>query len=330
MKKKLWWLIPLAITAVFILSSCSQPPAETNTDSPLTALQNDIASARSDINTLKSRATALEQQIASLELPVPDDVLDAIDELQDGLNIAASDVEAFGQAVVDKADEADLVLAQADIETVETSIAAISTRLTSIEEQLLGIENPDLTPIQTSLDDLAARVTEVEQDVANLDIPDELDLTDVFDMISELQTEMDELQAAMITLNDYFVVVEGQVMNIVNLFSGQYRIEMTKFIPGSTYLEFTTRSPGDYVVVLILYGTGLNNLSVYLPPSQNVELVYDSTFGTANTMRTLILQPKTTGSPPASPNWANGKVVEVDFTGVGFSVNYATVEAGAR
>jgi hypothetical protein len=47
-------------------------------------------------------------------------------------------------------------------------------------------------------------------------------------------------------------------------------------------------------------------------------------------MRVLVLEPKAVGTPPVSPNWIANTVVEVDFTGSGFSVDYAQVEAGAR
>ncbi len=99
---------------------------------------------------------------------------------------------------------------------------------------------------------------------------------------------------------------------------------------GSSYLEFTTQKAGDYVVILTLYGTDLDNVGFYLPPSQGAEIVFDNYYGTGSTMRTVILQMEDVGTPAVQQNWRANKVFEIDFTGTGFNIQYATLNIGER
>jgi hypothetical protein len=212
----------------------------------------------------------------------------------------------------------------------ETGIGNLDEDLAELSAQVEDIQLPDLSGIQNSLFALQDQVDEIEQNVANLDIPENLDLTDVFDVLEIFELQLSALTDDLYELNAYCLFLENRIVNLESQLSGKYYVEITRFTPGSSYIEFTTRSAGDYVVVLTLYGTDLDNFVPYLPPSQNVEVVYDSLFGVGSTMRTIIVQPKTAGTPPVSSNWTLNKIVEVDFTGSGYSVDYATAEIGSR
>jgi hypothetical protein len=128
-------------------------------------------------------------------------------------------------------------------------------------------------------------------------------------------------------LNNELAVIKNRLIAVE---TATEKASITRFITGASYLEFTINKAGDYVVIINLYGTNLNNIVFYLPPSQNAQIVFDNYYGTGSTMRTVILQMKDTGTPAVQQNWRANKTFELDFTGAGFSVNYANLTIGER
>jgi hypothetical protein len=355
LKKKLTILFSVLLTISLIilpLISCTPPDEAEPAESPFNQLQN--------------RVTTVEAKVAGLEVAVnnigvPADLTSQVSSLETQLVAIQTDVDDLSTTVVGVPSQEDITAIEVDVDElglqIDTTNDGVGVNLTSIEalqaehdtlvleladiqtqiDELGGNGNPATEPegYQDLLDDVAglqATVAGIETTLAEID--NELDgiqsvLAGLVSDIEDMQATLNDIENTLVIINDLWVDLDYRVDDIEIDMLNVYQVVISKFISGSNYLEFTTVTAGDYAVVLTLYGSNLNLITIYVPPSQNITVVYDRWFG-VNAMRVLVLEPKAVGTPPVSPNWAANTVVEVDFTGSGFSVDYAQVEAGAR
>jgi len=229
---------------------------------------------------------------------------------------------------------------QTDVTTLKSDVAGLGVAVASISvpsnlsSTLSGLQTSSnslttsVTTLQSSVSTLQAQVTILNNKVAELEGGGDIDLTALSAEIDALSIQLDDMYAALLYFSDANIV--NRLLELEAEESVYPMVEISKFISGSGYLEFTTNTTGDYVVVLTLYGTALDLMTPSAPPSHNVEIISSVCYG-GNTMRVLILQPKPTTSPVTYPNWTI-ETIEVVFTNIsgGFSADYASITTGER
>ena len=337
----------IAIIAVIISATSCTPTEETpsTTLSPaeqvailntqVTNIQSGIANLQSDINKLQS-PTAINSRVDTLEDNVGS-LSNTVGSLQSNINSTNSStnnqIEALNSSIATLTNFTDDL--QVDITNNSQFIANFQVAFQDIEAELDYLQiQIDALPTETG-SNYDAEIATINQQITNLS-----------NTISSINSQISSLQSSFNTINGRLSIAEAEIAtiqadidqiavalttfdNMVNEWNNVKRVVISRFLSGSSYLEFTTQSSGDYIVILTLYGTDLNTITLSIPPSQNTEIIYSMNYGTGNTMRIVLLQPKKAGAPLVSPNWTSGKTVEVDFTGAG-SVDYATITTGAR
>ena len=154
-------------------------------------------------------------------------------------------------------------------------------------------------------------------------------------MIDDIALNTDNILALDNELNNVksrLSAVENRLSALENTAA---KASITRFVSGTSYLEFTTARAGDYVIVLTFYGNDLDTVEFSLPSSQNTEIVFDGWYGKGSTtsigstMRTVILQLKDTGTPAVQQNWQANKTYEINYTNAA-NIKYATLTIGER
>jgi len=333
-------LAMLALTLPFVISCGSGEPAEET--NPITELQSSVSTLKSDVGTLKSevntlkqntstnvtaRVTALENSLGNLEADlltlqtelaggnpeIAGTIASILDDLQNHLaklDAITVELETKDTAIVDI--EAALAIVQADIEALQaaspTETNDYEARITTLETVVVSL-TIDIVAVETSIDNIQDSLTAVEADIELFDE----DLTQANDLLIDIGEQIDTIEARL-------VVVEGLVS----------KVYISEFLAGNSFLKFTTRTSGNYVVILTLYGTGLDTIDITIPTGQGAQEVagFETWYGSGGMMRVIVIQPTPSGSPPVSPNWTANKTVIVNFP-VG-KVSYATIETGVR
>lgn len=320
-KKGLFILMAALIVGALSLSSCtSEPPNQTTPPSGIDAVKADVTDLQTDVTKLQTDVAAVKATLAELE--TPEDYQAEIDALE----ALIGDVKA----------SISTINAKFSVYATKTDLDAFNSQLVGVYEDIeeLGVRaNEAETAILTVIDAISGLQDQI--DAIEIPEPNEVDLSEVYAYVDKARIAINILIEE---TNSYILGVEQALNNLsttVNNIDAKvgYVAEITRFVSGSSYLELTTRTAGDYIIVLHLYGTRLDKINeIGLLASQNVEVIFDNTYGADSTMRVVGLQPKPTGTPPASPNWTNNKLVEVSFNGntALFSVDYATISTGVR
>lgn len=324
-KKGLFILMAALIVGALSLSSCtSEPPNQTTPPSGIDAVKADVTDLQTDVTKLQTDVAAVKATLAELE--TPEDYQAEIDALEALIGDVKASISTINAKFSVYATKTDLGAFNSQLDNVYADVEDLGVRANEAEAAILTVIDA-ISGLQDQID--AIEIPE----------PGEVDLSEVYAYVdNEINKARIALNLLIEETNSYILGVEQALNNLsttVNNIDAKvgYVAEITRFVSGSSYLELTTRTAGDYIIVLHLYGTGLDKITgIGLLASQNVEVIFDNTYGADSTMRVVGLQPKTTGTPPASPNWTNNKLVEVSFNGntALFSVDYATISTGVR
>jgi len=338
-KKLIAFIAIIALMALIVipLTGCDGEPAETT--NPLVELQNDfdelsanfdseVANIKSRLSTLEtssipanitSRVTTLEANVAALQVTV------------NALNAGSSvDLTALTEAVNDIAD--DVLAAHSSIDAIRGDVNDINLDIADLKNKYNSITIPDydsriqevelrIVSILSSVQNYGTDITDIKADI--LDMIDDIALNT--DNISELNNELDKLNNELNNVKSRLIAVENTAA----------KASITRFVSGTSYLEFTTARAGDYVIVLTFYGNNLDTIEFSLPLSQNTEIVFDGWYGSGSTtsigstMRIVILQLKDAGTPAVQQNWQANKTYEINYTNA-TNIKYATLNIGER
>lgn len=331
-KKGLFILMAALIVGALALSSCtSEPPNQTTPPSGIDAVKADVTDLQTGVTDLQTDIANLQTDVSAVkstlaELETTEDYQAAIDALETLVSGVEASVSTINSKFSDYATKTELDAFNSQLDNVYGDVEALGVRVNEAETAIANVIN-------------SINTLEAEIDAIEIPEPGEVDLTEVYAYVdNEINEAIIALNLLIEETNSYILGVEQALNNLstsVNNLDAKvgYVAEITRFVSGSSYLELTTRTAGDYIIVLHLYGTGLDQITgIGLLASQNVEVIFDNTYGAGSTMRVVGLQPKTVGTPPASPNWTNNKLVEVSFNGntALFSVDYATISTGVR
>jgi hypothetical protein len=352
--KKRILLLALSVLIISALTfiGCTSPPEEGTPASPFAQLEATVnslsdkvsgieetvnnfsvpADLESRIATVEGRLTSLQTSLGELETQVgnlepngtnTDDIasintlLEEIDTTLEGLHRQLSLTN----------DE--LAVITPEVETLGSGYDLITTDLATLQTDLVALQaEVDALPENPGGQDYSTEIASINQAISNL----QSTLSPLTNQVSTLQSTVDSLvsrvntiESGMDDIMNMLYQIDVMSMKWDDMYDewvAKARVELTRFVSGSNYLEITTRTSGDYIINLTLYGTNLNALTLSIPPSQGVTIISSDSYGVGNTMRVVLLEP-TTG------NWSKNKVIEVDYTGAG-SVLYATVMTGVR
>lgn len=259
--------------------------------------------------------------------------LDLSNSIKTGYDTIRADVTALQAAleeldtngtgdVYDDAEIRGLITAlQGDITTINADITALQAYDTTNTANLDSI-SASITALQTSLNNLTTVVNNINGG--------EVDLSDILDDIESLQADVDSmdndidaLYANDVALTAQITALQGQIAAILD------PVVITRFEYGSAYSTLKTNIAGDYVIILTLYGTNLSAVNIVIPVSYNVDIQSSNCYGTGDTMRILVLEPKQAGSPLADQNWTTNKTIELDFTNAS-NISFMSVTTGLR
>ena len=347
----------IAIIAVIISATSCTPTEETpsTTLSPaeqvailntqVTNIQSGIANLQSDINKLQS-PTAINSRVDTLEDNVGS-LSNTVGSLQSNINSTNSStnnqIEALNSSIATLTNFTDDL--QVDITNNSQFIANFQVAFQDIEAELDYLQiQIDALPTETG-SNYDAEIATINQQITNLS-----------NTISSINSQISSLQSSFNTINGRLSIAEAEIATIqadidqiavalttfdvkasnwdamVNEWNSTGRVIISEFIAGSNHLKFKTTNGGDYVVVMTLYGTGLDLLAINesVLEFQGVELVDWNYYGNPRTMAVIILQPKTittTTSGTTYPSWVDNQETQIDF---GIGIDYATITTGVR
>lgn len=321
----------IAVAIIISMTSCTTTDEPTPTtlspaeqvailNTQVTDIQSSIANLQGDINNLQSptalnsrvdslenSASSLESRLSSLQ-EIGSTNSNDIDSLEASYSYLVTDIDNLGSEIRAQSDQilaisTEVNQIQVEISTLQAEIEALPT-VSNYDTEIADI-NQQIATLQSSLNTINSRLSIAETKIV------------------AIQADIDQIADALTT----FDIKSSNWDAMVNEWNNIHRVVISRFLSGSSYLEITTKTAGNYVAVLTLYGIDLDTIALSIPPSQSVEIISSESYGVGNTMRVVLLQPKTVSG--ISPNWTANKVVEVDFTGSG-SVKYAQIETGVR
>lgn len=318
-------IVALIAMIIIPLAGCTNgDDTKTTTTNPIVALQEDVDELNDNFNTevanIKSRLSTLEtssipanitNRVATLEANVA-----ALQVTVNALSAGSSvDLTALTKAVNDIAD--DILEVNSNIDVISGNIDAINLDIADLKNKYNSITIPDY---DSRIQEVELRIVSILSSVQNYgtDITDiKADILDMLDMIDDIALNTDN------ELNK----VKNRLIAVENTAA---KASITRFVSGTSYLEFTTARAGDYVIVLTFYGNNLDTITFSLPSSQNTEIVFDECYGSGRgTMRTVILQLEDAGTPPVQQNWQANKTYEINYTNA-TNIEYATLTIGER
>jgi polyhydroxyalkanoate synthesis regulator phasin len=313
------------------LAGCTNgDDTKTTTTNPIVALQEDVDELNDNFNTevanIKSRLSTLETSSIPANITNRVTTLEAnVAALQVTVNALSAgdsvDLTALTEAVNDIAD--DVLAARSNIDVISGNIDAINLDIADLKNKYNSITIPDydsriqevelrIVSILSSVQTHGTDITAIKADIVNM-----------IDMIDDIALNTDNNISA---LNNELNNVKSRLIAVENTAA---KASITRFVSGTSYLEFTTARAGDYVIVLTFYGNNLDTIAFSLPSSQNTEIVFDEFYGIDNTMRTVILQLKDAGTPAVQQNWQANKTYEINYTNAD-NIEYATLTIGER
>jgi len=334
-------IVALIAMIIIPLVGCTNGDDTKTTTNPIVALQEDVDELNDNFNTevanIKSRLSTLEtssipanitSRVATLEANVA-----ALQVTVNALSAGDSvDLTALTEAVNNIAD--DVLAAHSSIDAIRGDVNDINLDITDLKNKYNSITIPDydsrIQEVELRIVSILSSVQTYGDDIT--DIKD--DIVDIIDyivyMTDYIVLNTDNILALDNELNDVkrrLSAVENRLSALENTAA---KASITRFVSGTSYLEFTTARAGDYVIVLTFYGNNLDTITFSLPSSQNTEIVFDECYGSGRgTMRTVILQLEDAGTPPVQQNWQANKTYEINYTNA-TNIEYATLTIGER
>lgn len=328
-------IVALIAMIIIPLAGCTNgDDTKTTTTNPIVALQEDVDELNDNFNTevanIKSRLSTLETSSIPANITSRVTTLEAnVAALQVTVNALSAgssvDLTALTEAVNNIAD--DVLAAHSSIDVIRGDVNDINLDITDLKNKYNSITIPDY---DSRIQEVELRIISILSSVQNYgdDITDIK--ADILDMIDDIALNTDNILALDNELNNVkrrLSAVENRLSALENTAA---KASITRFVSGTSYLEFTTARAGDYVIVLTFYGNNLDTITFSLPSSQNTEIVFDECYGSGRgTMRTVILQLEDAGTPPVQQNWQANKTYEINYTNA-TNIEYATLTIGER
>lgn len=331
-------IVALIAMIIIPLVGCTNGDDTKTTTNPIVALQEDVDELNDNFNTevanIKSRLSTLEtssipanitNRVATLEANVA-----ALQVTVNALSAGDSvDLTALTEAVNDIAD--DVLAAHSSIDAIRGDVNDINLDITDLKNKYNSITIPDY---DSRIQEVELRIVSILSSVQTYgdDITDIK--ADILDMINDIALNADNISTLDNKLDNELNNVKSRLSAVENRLSAlentAAKASITRFVSGTSYLEFTTARAGDYVIVLTFYGNNLDTITFSLPSSQNTEIVFDECYGSGRgTMRTVILQLEDAGTPPVQQNWQANKTYEINYTNA-TNIEYATLTIGER
>jgi hypothetical protein len=337
-------IVALIAMIIIPLAGCTNgDDTKTTTTNPIVALQEDVDELNDNFNTevanIKSRLSTLEtssipanitNRVATLEANVA-----ALQVTVNALSAGDSvDLTALTEAVNNIAD--DVLAAHSSIDVIRGDVNDINLDITDLKNKYNSITIPDY---DSRIQEVELRIVSILSSVQTYGD----DITDIWMillyMIDDIALNADNISTLDNKLDNELNNVKSRLSAVENRLSAlentAAKASITRFVSGTSYLEFTTARAGDYVIVLTFYGNNLDTITFSLPSSQNTEIVFDGWYGKGSTtsigstMRTVILQLKDTGTPAVQQNWQANKTYEINYTNAA-NIKYATLTIGER
>lgn len=352
-RKILVSLATLLVVAALVLSAigCSKPEEETTT-SPFSQLQSQVTSLSSKVSgletavnninipaDLENRTATVEGRITSLQTSLG--LLETQINNIEPSTVTVDDITALEENLTDFNNR--LSATSSEVTTVFSDIATLESDYTSLNADLLELQaqvdtlsentndtdySNEIVAINADISDLQSSIASINSQLSALQTSN----TNLTARLVDVETSLDAIDETFITINDLWISLDNRITIVENSLADNPQVVISDYSLGgsSGYLIITTKSSGNFVIILTLYGSDLEGtpgIEYQIPTADGVEIVSSNSFGSPRSMCVLNIQPTPTGT--TYPNWALGKVFKVVFSGVG-SVNYATVATGVR
>jgi peptidoglycan hydrolase CwlO-like protein len=313
--------IILSIVMLFGLVGCSKPTDnDTDTTATATTSANPYVQLQTDVAALQSDVAGLKVSVNNIQAPT--DFQPQITALQTKLNtiqVKLNDLE-------NNANEDDTDYA-AQIEDIRTDLTSLANTVNTIPAEVDAL-NEDIENIQEGLNNLVLVLAELGHTVDNIK---PADLTAIQTSIETIEGKITTMQDKIETMLDNDFYLNTRITDLetaINALNAN-PVEVKRFIQGSSYMEFKVNQGGNYAIIVTLYGTNLDTVTVTIPNSNAVNIISDNCYGAGNTIKVLILEPKQAGNPLVNQNWTLNKVVELAFTNAN-NIQYVKVDTANR
>lgn len=319
-------IVALIAMIIIPLVGCTNGDDTKTTTNPIVALQEDVDQLNDNFNTevanIKSRLSTLETS------SIPANITNRVTTLE--ANVAALQVTVNALSAGDSVD-----------------LTALTEAVNNIADDVLAV-NSSIDVIRGDVNNINLDITDLKNKYNSITIPDydsriqevELRIVSILSSVETYGTDITAIKANIVNMINYIALNTDNILALNNELDNVKRrliaventaakASITRFVSGTSYLEFTTARAGDYVIVLTFYGNNLDTIAFSLPLSQNTEIVFDGWYGSGSTMRTVILQLKDVGTPAVQQNWQANKTYEINYTNA-TNIEYATLTIGER